>query len=149
MWEGTAEDYAFQLSMDAGENLLMGIRFSETLYQEPLAQEDSAISLGGEDFSIIKLGNNIIPVGLEENDPGSFSMYPVPAQDYFNIQTSSLHGAEYLTVFDALGRIVHTQAFSHETNIKTVDTSTWPIGNYFVKVQTDKGDAIQKLIIAR
>ncbi|MDX2444960.1 MAG: T9SS type A sorting domain-containing protein [Bacteroidales bacterium] len=149
MWEGTGEDYAFQLTMDAGENLLLGVRFEGTLYQQPLAQADPAISLGGIDFSIIKLGNSIIPSGLEQNDPGSFLMHPVPAKDYFNIQTSSLLVEGNLTVYNSSGLIVYTQAFSHETYIKTVDTSTWPIGIYFVKVQTDKGDAIQKLIIAR
>lgn len=149
MWEGTGEDFGSQLAMDAGENLLMGVRFNGTLYQEPFVQADSAVSLGEVDFSVIKLGNNIIPTGLEQSNPGSFSIHPVPAQDYFNIQTSSLHDAEYLTVFDSSGRIVHTQAFSHETNIKTVDTSTWPVGIYFVKVQTDMGDAIQKLMITR
>jgi hypothetical protein len=149
MWEGTGEDNASQLVMDAGENLLMGIRFSGTLYQKPLLQADSAVSLGEIDFSVIKLGNNIIPTGLAQNNPGSFSIHPVPAQDYFNIRTSSLHVAEYLTVFDSSGRIFHTQAFSQETNVKTVDTSTWPVGIYFVKVQTDMGDALQKLVITR
>ena len=54
-----------------------------------------------------------------------------------------------MDVFDILGQQVITQHFSKPQlqEVYNMDVSSLPVGNYFVKMITDKGSEVKKIVI--
>jgi fumarate reductase subunit C len=66
-----------------------------------------------------------------------FSVYPNPVNDILNIVTKNTIQLNAIAVYDMLGQIVI--AVPNAQNISKVNVSKLPIGNYFLKMITDKG----------
>jgi hypothetical protein len=146
-WEGNGEEYAQHLWQDAGANLLLGVRFDNTFYQKPLSNDDLASTNGDIDFSIIKLGNNVINVGLEYAELMPFTIYPVPASSSFQVRVSGMTSDASLLVYDVQGRVVYESILASGENEKTVVTQTWPGGMYTVAIGTANGIGTRKLMV--
>jgi hypothetical protein len=94
-----------------------------------------------EDSALVKR-NTSIQNQLSEKD---ISIYPNPAQDELNINTSIEHGS--VSVLNTLGETLQRQALSQGT--MTMKTGNLPAGLYFVRIETKDGSLVRKVIIQR
>ncbi|MBL7815407.1 MAG: T9SS type A sorting domain-containing protein [Saprospiraceae bacterium] len=77
----------------------------------------------------------------------SISISPNPTKGDFNIQLKDLDATvNSITIFDNMGRLMQTM-----TQVKGMETITvsanYPTGLYFVRLNTDKGIAVKKVVI--
>ena len=77
----------------------------------------------------------------------AISISPNPAKGNFNIQLKDLDATvNSVTVYDNMGRLMQTI-----TNVKGLETisvsAQYPAGMYFVRLNTDKGIAVKKVVI--
>jgi Leucine-rich repeat (LRR) protein len=73
-----------------------------------------------------------------------FSVYPNPVSDILNIGTKNTIQLKTMAIYDVLGQIV--LAVLNAQNISKVDVSKLSSGNYFLKINTDKGTSSFKFI---
>jgi hypothetical protein len=73
-----------------------------------------------------------------------FTLYPNPAKEILNFETKNEIGVKSVSVYNTLGQIVI--AITNVDNLKDIDVSNLTAGSYFVKVYTDKGNAVSKFI---
>ena len=90
-------------------------------------------------------------VGIEELPifNSQFSIYPNPATTMVTIVLDeSMDANTLLQVLDQQGRCVFTQAIKQTINQTiTIDVSRWTAGTYFVRLVTDSGAIVKKLIL--
>jgi hypothetical protein len=90
-------------------------------------------------------------VGIEELPifNSQFSIYPNPATTTVTIVLNEPKAANtLLQVLDQQGRWIFTQAIKQSDNQTiTIDVSRWATGTYFVRIVTDKGAIVKKLIL--
>ncbi|HNP69381.1 MAG TPA: T9SS type A sorting domain-containing protein [Aequorivita sp.] len=84
---------------------------------------------------------NLTILGVEENQIDTIKIYPNPTDGllYIDANTKSVIGT---TVFDILDKKVLQQT----GNIQQVDISTLESGMYFLRIVTDRGEIVQKII---
>jgi Leucine-rich repeat (LRR) protein len=73
-----------------------------------------------------------------------FSVYPNPVNDILNIRIKNIIEMKSITVYDILGQLVIV--VPNAKNISKIDISKLTTGNYFLKMNTDKGTSSTKLI---
>lgn len=89
-------------------------------------------------------GQPNLPISTEQinGDDAEVKMYPNPADQYFKIESSTQLSS--ISVFDVSGRLVY------EGQEKTISTSTWQQGIYFVQVRDFSGSVQRfKLVVRR
>lgn len=88
-------------------------------------------------------------VGIEDSPKiNAFSIYPNPAKNIVNIQINENSNSKYnnIQVYSVTGQLVHGSSFN--TYKTQLNTSDWPTGVYFIKVETELGaPMVQKLIV--
>ncbi len=84
------------------------------------------------------------PVGLSENAMENFTVYPNPAHDAVSI---NFENANRLEVINLLGQTVYSENIEGITSTN-VNTSGLVNGLYFVKLYTNKGNGLHKLIVS-
>ncbi|MBK5213177.1 MAG: T9SS type A sorting domain-containing protein [Flavobacteriaceae bacterium] len=84
---------------------------------------------------------NMTIVGVDENQLNILKIYPNPTKGlvFINSKAENIVG---VTVFDILGKKV----FQVEGNIQQMDISNLQNGMYFLRLNTDDGDFVQKII---
>ncbi|EIA07528.1 T9SS type A sorting domain-containing protein [Flavobacterium frigoris] len=73
-----------------------------------------------------------------------FNVYPNPVHDILNIGIKNTIPLKTMAIYDMLGQIII--AVPNAQNISKVDVSKLTIGNYFLKMNTDKGSSSFKFI---
>jgi Leucine-rich repeat (LRR) protein len=73
-----------------------------------------------------------------------FNVYPNPANDILNISLKSLIEVQSIAVYDILGQL--TVAVPNAKTVAKIDVSKLTTGNYFIKINTDKGTSSMKFI---
>jgi uncharacterized delta-60 repeat protein len=73
-----------------------------------------------------------------------FSLYPNPVSDLLNINKKNDIAISSINIFNSLGQLVLVIPNAKET--QSVDVSTLQSGNYFVKINSDRGTATTKFI---
>ncbi len=73
-----------------------------------------------------------------------FSLYPNPVNDIINIETKSAIEVKSMAVYDILGQIII--AVPDAKTVSNIDVSKLATGNYFLKMNTDKGTSNVKFI---
>jgi hypothetical protein len=73
-----------------------------------------------------------------------FSVYPNPTNDILNIDTKNSIQVKAMAVYDILGQLVI--AVPDAQKISKIDVSKLTTGNYFLKMNTDKGSSNVKFI---
>ena len=73
----------------------------------------------------------------------SFNIYPNPVGDKLFIETEAT--VEEVSVYDVYGRLQVTEAPSHQDVIR-VDVTDLNSGIYFVKVRTENGEAVRRIL---
>jgi len=83
-------------------------------------------------------------IGIQENQTEiQISLFPNPANEYFNIIAPDGLGINTINIYNQTGQLL-LQIKSHE---KTIDISSMKPGLYFIELKTDKGIFREKLII--
>ncbi len=83
-----------------------------------------------------------ILTGISNPSANSFEMYPNPASDYVVIAEE---GVKYLQIIDQSGQVVYENRPGESQSRINLDKV--PAGLYFVKIQTDSGISVEKLIV--
>jgi hypothetical protein len=100
--------------------------------------------IGPDAFDLAKEyfeGTSII-TGVEDTN-SEFSIYPNPSSEWCQINTDEGEIAN-ITITDLSGRLLHSVAPS--SNRYVLDCSNWPIGTYFIHVETEKSISTKRLI---
>ncbi len=98
------------------------------------------ISASQSEKTIYWFENHTI-IGIEENQLNSLKVYPNPTNGliFINSKTENIESA---TVFNILGKKV----LQLNGNIQQVDISTLQSGIYFLRITTDSGELVKKII---
>ena len=88
---------------------------------------------------------NIGTVGiLEKNYDNNFVIYPNPANDNITIESTIVNKDAMISIYNIQGELLLQQTMlQNKTN---VNVSALPSGLYFVKVKTEKGEAVIKFV---
>jgi hypothetical protein len=73
-----------------------------------------------------------------------FKIYPNPANDILNIDTKQTIEVTSINIYNTLGQIVLVIPNAQQT--KSVDVSSLKTGNYFMKINSDKGSSSVKFM---
>jgi hypothetical protein len=73
-----------------------------------------------------------------------FRLYPNPVQDVLNIDVKETIAISSVNIYNTLGQLV--VVVPNVQNTKTIDVSNLPSGNYFIKINTNKGTSNTKFI---
>ncbi len=73
-----------------------------------------------------------------------FSLYPNPVNNIINIETKSTIEVQSMAVYDVLGQIII--AVPDASKVSKIDVSKLASGNYFLKMNTNKGTSNGKFI---
>lgn len=84
------------------------------------------------------------PVGLTENVMSNFTVYPNPAQDAVSI---NFDNANRIELINLMGQIVYSENVEGMTST-TMNTAVFVNGVYFVKLYTNKGNGLHKLVVS-
>lgn len=109
-----------------------------------------AVYFGGElygstyDYMIIKLKGKGNFISVENEQDGSFNIYPNPVESSFIIETPTQNQHSYLEVLDVAGRTI--KRVDINSNKQVIDISALPIAVYLIKVYTSNGYSTQKLV---
>lgn len=89
---------------------------------------------------------NNLTENIEEAD---VQIYPNPASSTFQLDLTSASGATNVEISNAIGQLVwnKTVAISGRSTVLQVDASRFSRGVYQVKVQTEKGLVVKKVVI--
>jgi hypothetical protein len=138
------DQYSFlkEITVNEGDTV-RGIRMSskDTLFQ------DKFLSIGGCD-SIYNLFVHIVPLKTSLNsldEKNNILLYPNPTSQSFDIFIKSNQILPTsVTVFDVDGKIFHQSKL--ETEKKSINTEGWHSGLYWVRIETEKGVFIKKIV---
>ena len=72
----------------------------------------------------------------------AISVYPVPTEDFINFDVPVELRISKLTLIDMTGRVM--AAYNHFKD--RIDLRAFPAGIYLLRIETDKGSAIRKII---
>ncbi|MCG2611424.1 T9SS type A sorting domain-containing protein [Flavobacterium sp. SM15] len=73
-----------------------------------------------------------------------FTVYPNPANNVLNIETKKTIEVSSISIYNQLGQLV--LVVPNAQNVAKVDVSSLSAGNYFIKINSDKGTANTKFI---
>jgi hypothetical protein len=99
----------------------------------------------------IGLPPNYLPINAEEGTASTeeinllsdnFIIYPNPIKSILKIENTSSSEISSIEIFNMLGKKVK----SKETNFNVINISKFSKGIYFLKIKTDKGSVIKKII---
>ncbi len=112
-------------------------------------QSNGKIVIGGSFTSYNGIGRNSIarilgtPVGIGTIQPKAISIYPNPVSNELNIEIEGNKGQVNFEILNLFGQVVFNGNMVEKT---TVQISNFATGVYLIKVVTDKGFEIKKII---
>jgi hypothetical protein len=89
---------------------------------------------------------NGIPVSVNENilKENSLKIFPNPANDYVNFKLLSKTNISFIEIINIQGILVNRQKIVNNQN--TIDVSNLSVGMYIIKIHTDNGYIMKKII---
>ena len=102
---------------------------------------DMDVLIADQNSDTIAWYENMTIIGIEENQLNNLNIYPNPTKGLIFIEskTETIIG---ITVFDVLGKKV----LQLNGYIQQLDVSTLQSGMYFLRVKTDSGELVKKII---
>ncbi len=129
-------------SFSAKKSIDSDLEFPRDVYAADIDNDGDmdVLSASQNDDKIAWYENQTI-IGVEENQLDTLNIYPNPTKGliYINSKTETIIGA---TVFDILGKKV----LQVNGNIQQLDISTLQSGMYFLRIATEVGDFVHKII---
>jgi hypothetical protein len=99
----------------------------------------------GDDSTTVSLYVDHCSHGIEEYLNGQVSLFPNPAQEVVNIETTGTLTNMAVTVYDAQGKaLIRSTVPTNGT--KQLDVSALPAGMYTVSIQSDQGMAVKRFV---
>lgn len=99
-----------------------------------------------DDIEILELGNG--SVGVQEISTLQASLYPNPANQEVTIVTPEQGNLHY-EVVNAVGEVLQSNTLAIQGNRVKLNTASLAAGMYFVKLNVDGKQSVQRLMIAR
>ncbi|RLD70893.1 MAG: hypothetical protein DRJ10_19900, partial [Bacteroidetes bacterium] len=89
---------------------------------------------------------NGIPLSIKESTIPNvqFYIYPNPSKGYFTIECTSKLKIYFLEIYNFQGSLIKTESVIENNEI--IDISDYPSGIYTIKIKTEHGIGIKKLI---
>lgn len=85
---------------------------------------------------------------IDFDEKNSFSMYPNPSKGQFSIVFATYLSSYSVDVLDQSGRVVLSNKFDNQIALEqTIDLGNFSSGVYFVRVYSDLGSVVKKIII--
>lgn len=81
-------------------------------------------------------------IRVNDENSAEIKVYPNPVSDSFSIKLSKNFKAEEVKIFDTTGRLIRSASYQNDK----VYVSDLPSGIYFIKIKTNQGDYISKII---
>ncbi|MBK8600745.1 MAG: T9SS type A sorting domain-containing protein [Flavobacterium sp.] len=144
---GNVVEFIFQninLEIGGHGSILLKLRTNESLVPSDIVSNEANIFF---DFNApLNTGvanttfQSLSSVGFENNE--LFSLYPNPTSSKVNI--TSTEKVEVVQLLDMQGRVLQIQAANEKQ--ATIDLTGKAKGIYFLKVSTEKGTAIEKIV---
>lgn len=98
-----------------------------------------------EEWNIVRiLGDATLSESEFNLDKNGYIIYPNPVKDIVNITTTDNSTIKTIELFDIQGRLLQTHLVNEITS--ELDLASRANGMYFVKINTDKGSKVEKLI---
>ncbi|WP_310992384.1 T9SS type A sorting domain-containing protein [Aequorivita marina] len=119
----------------------MGVQFSYTFTE--VGDNDYFCGVHGNSMSGTITVREVL--GVEDNNLNTISFYPNPASSTINLDLPKNMQTGQITVFDILGKQVHSQEFELNNNI-SINTSSWNSGVYFLKVISGESVHTKRII---
>jgi hypothetical protein len=142
-WYSAQSDCAFN-ALNRNDNQMNSVLPMNTLLTNGTTYYASQIINGIE-------SNHRLPVtvsmalGVDDLEFSNyFSLYPNPVDDVLNITVKDTIEISSVRIYNILGQLV--LVIPNAANTKTIDVSDFPSGNYFIKINTDKGTSNTKFI---
>lgn len=131
--------YAFLIGAnEAGETAPGYLESQGCSITPPFAFDDLTSEANHIIFNLI--GNQVL--SIDDNILSNISIYPNPTSDYIKFKLPSGVTINETTVYDALGRITETNFSNNQVDITALSK-----GIYTLKVHTNKGMLVEKLVI--
>ena len=94
-------------------------------------------------YDIVK-GQTVLHTTLSTNEmiANKFKVYPTPATNSIYIDNNSGNAIENVSIIAMNGQMIKL----YKNNFQQIDISNLPKGSYFIKIQSQKGSFIQKMI---
>jgi hypothetical protein len=73
------------------------------------------------------------------------SIYPNPAKDRFTVALNGPSNGCHISIFNFVGELILSEDLN--TNVKSIDINSLARGIYYVKVQNENFDQVEKLIV--
>lgn len=135
-FDDTNNDGYVSFKIKTNPTLVLGDTFSNTAsiyfdYNFPIVTEPAATAitaLAKQDFVF----------------DSYFRIYPNPADDVLKIESTQNIEVQSISIYNTLGQLILVVPDAKTT--KVVDVSGLPAGNYFIRVQSDKGASSAKFI---
>ena len=96
-------------------------------------------------FSMEEEGNENDTTNVISNYENNFKIYPNPVNDRLYIETQTMTQTLTIEIYDIYGRRQVSEAPSHQGNL-AIDVANLKSGIYFVKVRTEEGDIVKRII---
>ena len=147
--QGSAASLIFpQLTLDAGQSetvklsaVLSSLSTTETYYLMVMDYTTQTWD-PNQTRTFFRIGGL---TGVEEVEADqTVKIYPNPVESTFNVSSSSR--IMNITAYSMTGAAVLNATFSGESESETVDASTLPAGTYLVKVETENGIMVDRII---
>src|SRR5690606_3240212 len=129
-------------SFSAKKSIDSDLEFPRDVYAADIDNDgDMDVFIADQNDNKIAWYENYTILGVEENEINSLTVYPNPTKGliYINPKTKTIIS---IGVFDLLGKKV----LQLEGNIQRIDISTLQSGMYFLRIATDAGSFVQKII---
>ena len=117
---------------------------SDLYIVEVVALYDNKKSVGTISTSFVMEGNENDTTNVITNYENDFEIYPNPVNDKINIVTEEI--VEDIVVFDIYGRVQILSNSATQQLSNSIDVSNLKSGIYFVKVRTEKGNIVKRII---
>jgi len=126
--------------------LAFKIKIKSTLVAGDIFSKNASIYFD-YNFPIVTNTATTIIAALSRQDfefSNYFNVYPNPVNDVLNISTKENIEVSSINIYNTLGQLV--LVIPNAQNAKTVDVSSLSSGNYFIKINSDKGTSNTKFI---
>lgn len=79
----------------------------------------------------------------------NLTVYPNPSKNEFNIDFSGIKLSSTLSIRNILGQEFYNAKIAPLSQLKQINTETWPTGMYYITVETEEGIFTQKILIEK
>jgi hypothetical protein len=138
VYVNTADTTGFQMGYTNGTAYVAGTNKESTFEFYVIAFDDSIVSVASEPCTV-----TVVDDAIEEMN-ASFNIYPNPVNDKIYIETES--EIEEVVVYDVYGRVQNLSNSATQQLSNSIDVTDLNSGVYFVKVVTENGEAVKRII---